>query len=50
MTGTRMRWLLLCAGLALFAPAVLARDECQEEEGDWNDEADAEGQHIPILR
>lgn len=32
MAGTLMRLLLLCGGLAMVAPAVVAQDECWEDD------------------
>jgi thioredoxin 1 len=50
-----MRLLMLCGGLAMVAPVVVAQDECgedecedsagsaaQDEAGDWSDDADSE--------
>lgn len=55
MIGTLMRLLMLCGGLAMVAPVVVAQDECgedecadsagasaQDEASDWSDDADSE--------
>ena len=55
MSGALMRLLMLCAGLAMVAPVVVAQDECgedecedsagsaaQDEASDWSDDADSE--------
>ena len=55
MSGALMRLLILCAGLAMVAPVVVAQDECgedecedsagsaaQDEASDWSDDADSE--------
>jgi thioredoxin 1 len=56
MVGTLVRPLMLCVGLAMVAPSVVAQDECgedecedsagsaaQEDASDWSDDADSEG-------